>query len=272
MKTTTNLDLDPESFGGEDFPSDPKDGIFPAIISKEDEQFIKELYENNPHLKNKQSPDVLRASNAVRLNKYHFFEGSNEFHEGMDWIQTYSGKRFTPTAPIPGAIVIQDIAHSLSMQCRFTGHVERFYSVAQHSVMVSYICDMKDAKWGLLHDASEAYLIDVPRPLKRSGNFDAYLDYEKTMQKAVCQRFFLSEEEPESVKRADKILLATEARDLMGPLHPDWHVDDKPLAFTIEPASPQEAKIMFMKRFCELFELPGDYREYLHYRHDMYHV
>jgi 5'-deoxynucleotidase YfbR-like HD superfamily hydrolase len=131
--------------------------------------------------------------------------------------------------------------------------------------MVSYICNFEDALWGLLHDASEAYLVDVPRPLKRSGKFDAYLEFEANMQKAICKRFGLPEVEPPSVKKADKILLATEARDLMGPLRSDWTQPCEPLPFKIDPLPPQEAKNLFMKRFFELTNSPHGYAHYLSY-------
>lgn len=168
------------------------------------------------------------------------------------WIQTYTGKRFNPLNPKYEDIDIEDIAHALSMQCRFTGHCQEFYSVAQHSVLVSYICNMEDALYGLLHDASEAYITDISSPLKRSGKFDFYIDIEKVLQEAVYKKFGLSHIEPESVKKADKILLATEARDLMGPLHKDWRSQAEPLLFKIDPMSPKEAKQAFLKRFNSL--------------------
>lgn len=208
------------------------------IISPEAEAVIHKFYDENPALRQKEDA----------------------------WIQTYSGRRFYPTNPYVDAIVIQDIAHALSMQCRFSGHVKKFYSVAQHCVLVSYICDFEDALWGLLHDASEAYLVDVPSPLKRSGKFDAYITFEKQMQDAICKRFNLDTKEPPSVKRADKLLLATEARDLMGPLHTDWVQPCEPLPFTITPLPPEEAKDLFMKRFFELTDSPDGYAHYLAYK------
>ena len=211
----------------------------PIIVSNEEETVIKQFFEEHPTLKQANFPSP--------------FHGSAKFHPEEAWIQTYSGQRFNPTKPVPEAIVIQDIAHSLSMQCRFSGHVKQFYSVARHSVMVSYICDMKDALWGLLHDASEAYLVDVPRPLKQSGKFDSYLFFESQMQEAVCQRFGLPDSEPDSVKKADKIMLATEARDLMAPLREDWIQTIEPLLFKIDPLPPEEAKKAFLKRFFELY-------------------
>lgn len=205
---------------------------------------------------------------AHSLNTFHDGTGIEAgFDRDAAWIQTHSGRRFNPTKPNPNAIVIQDIAHALSMQCRFSGHCRKFYSVAQHSVLVSYICDSADALWGLLHDASEAYLVDVPRPLKRSGKFNAYIEFETQMQEAICRRFGLPFQEPPSVKKADTVLLATEARDLMAPLHPDWVQPVDPLPFLIEPWGPDKAKDMFMKRFFELIGADKThYEHYLRYR------
>jgi len=168
------------------------------------------------------------------------------------WIQTFSGRKFFPLSPNASDISLLDIAHALSNICRFTGHTKEFYSVAQHCVLVSYICDSKDAIAGLLHDASEAYLSDIARPLKHSGSFEEYRKIEKHLQSMIFQKFGLSLEEPEGVKRADNILLATEARDLLSPLNEDWVQSAKPLPFTITPLSPKEAKALFLDRFDEL--------------------
>lgn len=182
----------------------------------------------------------------------------DEFNPKAAWIQTYSGIRFTPTEPVVSNIIIQDIAHSLSMQCRFTGHVNgpHPYTVAQHSVLVSYLCDTSDALEGLLHDATEAYLVDIPAPLKRSGLFDAYMDFESLMAKAIDERFGLKPE-PESVKLADKRILACEARDFMCPIRDDWDYPYQPIPFYIKPVAPTEAKDMFLKRFYELAKTPN---------------
>lgn len=232
-------------------------------------------------LENAEFPPLATPEQIDAMNKAHrkimLTEKVNIFHNGTGmttgydreaaWIQTHSGRRFNPTNPNPDAIVIQDIAHALSMQCRFSGHCKKFYSVAQHSVLVSHICDQDDALWGLLHDASEAYLVDVPRPLKRSGKFQAYIEFEARMQEAVCKRFGLPYQEPPSVKKADAKLLATEARDLMSPLHPDWLQPVTPLPFTIEAWGPDKAKDMFMQRFFELIGAdPSNYEHYLKYR------
>ena len=181
------------------------------------------------------------------------------FDENSPWIQTFTGRRFCPTNPNPKAIVIQDIAHSLSMLCRFTGHCKDFYSVAQHSVLVSYICDSQDALWGLLHDASEYVLQDLPRPLKHSGKLDQYIKFEEKMQQAICTRFNLPFEEPLSVKKADTQLLSTEARDLLTFLHSDWTQPIEPLPFRIEAWDNKKAEMMFLKRFYQLMGAKNNY-------------
>lgn len=242
-KETKHFTIDPMSmkgaadeFGGSDFPN------WEPIATPEQEAAIQDLFQRVSNLNNSSAP--LASDTGLG-----FTDG---FDAKAPWIQTFSGRRFNPTQPDYRSIVIQDIAHALSMQCRFSGHCRYFYSVAQHSVLVSHICDQGDALWGLMHDASEAYLVDVPRPLKQSGKFQAYLDFEEKMQEAVCQRFGLSIKEPPSVKVADKALLATEARDLMAPLHPDWRQPVDPLPFRIEPWDPARAKVEFMDRFSKL--------------------
>lgn len=214
------------------------------LLSEEEKLVIEKFFLDHSDLKSKKYDN--------RSLKYEI--GSEEFFSDEAWIQTFSGKRFTPTNPNYESIVIQDIAHALSMQCRFSGHVKKFYSVAQHSVLVSYLCDSKDALWGLLHDATEAYLVDIPRPLKRSGKFDAYLEFEKNMQTAICTRFGLIDLEPLSVKMADKIMLATEARDLMCPLRSDWICLIEPLPMKIEPMMPEDAESLFLERFYTLMK------------------
>jgi hypothetical protein len=132
-----------------------------------------------------------------------------------DWIQTYSGAAFWPLDPWHNEVLIEDIAHALSMQCRYTGHTREFYSVAQHSVLVSTICDAQDAAWGLLHDASEAYLCDVSRPVKVQPELEPYRAAEQKVQAVIMERFGIEGAEPQSVKRADRAMLWIEYRDQM---------------------------------------------------------
>jgi len=253
--------IGPECFGGSDYDLDLASidvGRLNHDGFDEAEGLMKQFKETQAKI----TPEY-KLNVDQTVGKY--TKGSLDFDPQEAWIQTYSGKRFTPIKPNAAAIVIQDIAHSLSMQCRFSGHVREFYSVAQHCVLVSHVCDSKDALWGLLHDATEAYLVDVPRPLKHSGKFGAYIECEKIMQKAICEIFLLPNEEPESVRKADTVLLATEARDLLGQLRSDWTQPTKPLPFKIEALSPREAKLLYLERFFELIGCPEGFNRYMEY-------
>ena len=108
-----------------------------------------------------------------------------------DWIQTYQGTQMYPLDPLAVEIDIRDIAHALSNLCRFNGHVKKFYSVAEHCCHVSDLFDSKYLRLvGLLHDASEAYLCDMPRPIKRSDGFATlYLEAEEKLMQVIATKF-----------------------------------------------------------------------------------
>lgn len=168
------------------------------------------------------------------------------------WIITYTGKRFYPLDPIVSDIDINDIAHALSNQARFAGHSTQFYSVAQHSVLVSVVCPEEYALWGLLHDATEAYLVDVPSPLKKCKEFSFYREVEKKLMNVICDSFNLPHDEPPSVKDVDKRMLATEARDLTMSEGRGWFIESEPFEFHIKPWTPEYARVKFMSRFHDL--------------------
>jgi hypothetical protein len=159
-----------------------------------------------------------------------------------------------PLDPRPEEICIEDIAHALSNLCRFTGHCREFYSVAEHSVRVSYACDPKDALWGLLHDAPEAYLADMSRPVKRYSEFGAiYRQIEARLMDQIVIKFGLSQfGTPASVEYADTVLLMTEKRDLMHGCNKAWEDTAEPLEDIIRPRYPYDARQMFLKRFRQL--------------------
>jgi len=126
-------------------------------------------------------------------------------------IQLFSGRVVDPLRPDPAWIDPVDIAHSLGQLARYTGHMCEFYSVGEHSVHVSQACDPEDALWGLLHDASEAYLGDMSTPLKHEPTFsDAYRVAESRLMAAICERFGLPPYQPASVSRADRAMLERE--------------------------------------------------------------
>jgi hypothetical protein len=175
---------------------------------------------------------------------------------GARYFRTYTGRVIHPLDPKPHEISIFDIARSLSHICRFLGHTDAFYSVAQHCVLVSQHVPQEDRLWGLLHDAPEAYLCDLPAPIKRDPQMAIYRIAEDRLMLAVCQRYGLRPEMPTSVMRADKVLLATEFRDVTTVDDPDWIIDEcgeKPLPeYHIAAWAPAYSEQMFLARFEEL--------------------
>jgi hypothetical protein len=169
-------------------------------------------------------------------------------------IGLFSGMRFWPLEPDPDKVCIEDIAHALSCQCRFGGHSWKFYSVAEHSVQVSNQCAPEDALWGLLHDASEAYLCDIPRPLKELSEFAAYREAECRLQRVIAVRFGLPPEQPASVTEADDTMLWIEAHSLLGSIEEEA-IRDIPIPLEMQivsPLLPAEAERLFLDRFKEL--------------------
>jgi hypothetical protein len=180
-------------------------------------------------------------------------KGGGAVTRTSDWIQTFSGRQFWPLEPAPEDVHIVDIAHALSNICRYTGHTREFYSVADHSIRVSKIVPAEDALWGLLHDASEAYICDVARPVKHFPAFgELYRQIEDRLMAAICQKFGLPLEQPASIKTADNILLHTERRDLMARPPQPWRDPHEPLPDIIRPLMPFVAERNFRRRFREL--------------------
>ena len=169
---------------------------------------------------------------------------------GSYWIQTYTGRKFVLTDPRPEDVCIEDIAHSLSLQCRFNGHCIDHYSVAEHSHRVSGIVPPEHALAGLLHDAAEAYIGDMVKPLKMM--MPAFREVEREIMMAVCCAFEIAWPIAECVKKADCIMLATEARDLMAMPPDDWHLTEEPDRGLIIPVTPLRAEYNFLKAFEDL--------------------
>jgi hypothetical protein len=168
----------------------------------------------------------------------------------MSWIQTFTGRKFYSVEPRAEDIDVRDIAHSLANLCRFNGHCLRYYSVAEHSVRVSRVLPSRLSLWGLLHDAGEAYLTDLPRPVKQF--LPQFTELEDRVLFRVAERFGLSWPMPAEVKHADNVLLATEARDLMAPPPEPWNLGVEPLVERIEPMLPPEAERWFLDEFERL--------------------
>lgn len=174
-------------------------------------------------------------------------------------IQTYTGRIVYPLDLRYDEVDIRDIAHALSNSCRYAGHTSHFYSVAEHSVYVSQMAEkaarsskakLEAAKAGLLHDASEAYLVDLPRPVK--DFMPEYRNYEQTAQFVISEVFDIEWPFPKEVHDADDRMLVTEMRDLMPVVR--WEGKKlTPYSFAIEGLTPRQAEKAFLRRYHELF-------------------
>ena len=174
----------------------------------------------------------------------------------MSWIQTHSGIPFDVLDPDPEAVYIEDIATALSRLCRFGGHTDRFYSVAEHCLLVSHAVEEYGcALEGLMHDAAEAYIGDLVRPVKQC--LPAFEEFEAGLQRAVARRFGLAPNycDLTRVKEADLRMLATERQHLLEPCERRWESLEGVRPYTwLQPAcmTPDEARQSFLSRFTEL--------------------
>lgn len=177
------------------------------------------------------------------------YANGNDARRG-NWQQVFTGRQFWPIDPRADEVDIRDIAHALSLQCRYAGHCERFYSVAEHSVLVSHVVPRELALMGLLHDATEAYVIDVPRPLKPF--LTGYAEIERNVWIAIADRFGLPHDMPREIKDADNAVLLKEAEEIMKPHPAPWCIPGRPAKVKINCLAPGGAERLFLARFNEL--------------------
>lgn len=190
-----------------------------------------------------------------------------------NWMQTTTGGRFYPLDPTPEQVNIEDIANALSMQCRYNGHVNKFYSVAEHCVLLSqskavrvsqYLAEQKtDPQWALMHDAAEAYVGDMVRPLK--AHISEFSKIEDRILLAIASAVGLPIAQgdytniiPEVVREADARILLDEKKVILASSLHQWDIAKsglEPLGdVTIEGWTPPEARVKFLERFEELFQ------------------
>ena len=176
-------------------------------------------------------------------------------------METYTGKQIDVLNMTQDDISIEDIAHSLALQCRFNGHCKRFYSIAQHSVYAATIpLDAISAElrlFNLLHDAAEAYLGDLIRPIKIV--VPQFQELEDVISRLVYLKFCgrtPTYDEHQWIKEVDSRLLTTEARTLMftGGFGSNWIAQDMdiPFSLAIIPWPPEAAERVFLSVFGEL--------------------
>jgi hypothetical protein len=142
-----------------------------------------------------------------------------------DWFVTFTGRRFYPLDARVEDIDIRDIAHSLALQSRWMGHCKKYYSIASHSLACARVAEMTNqppevVAWALMHDASEAYVGDVIRPIKRSllvwdgsgvDEPEVFKEIENRLHQLIAERFGLPWPMPEAVHEIDNRMLVTEA-------------------------------------------------------------
>lgn len=166
-------------------------------------------------------------------------------HDRGPWIQTFTGRQFFPLDPQSDEICIEDIAHALANTCRFNGHVRKFYSVAEHSVFVALNVPLQFRPAALLHDASEAYICDLPRPIKH--NVVGYKEAEDKVMAAIFAKFNLKLPLPKIVKEVDNRILFDERDTLMGDPPAPWDFEADPLGVQLRAWLPEDAEQAFLQ-------------------------
>ena len=171
-------------------------------------------------------------------------------HKGPT-IMLASGRRFDLLNPVANEFDIEDIAHGLAHVCRYAGQCRTFYSVAEHSLLVSETVD-EHAFEALLHDAAEAFIGDITRPLKQL--LPDYKAIEAEIESAISERFELSMAAKRTIKEADLRVLAAEQMQIMAPGCADWASEAgiNPADITVRGLLPSQAKAEFLHRFREL--------------------
>ncbi|QYF92808.1 phosphohydrolase [Massilia sp. PAMC28688] len=180
-------------------------------------------------------------------------------HAGVTtpYVSTFLGNRFYPLEPRIDQVAIEDIAHGLAYQCRFNGQTQQFYSVAQHSLIVASLVPTDLRLAALLHDAAEAYLGDMVKPLKVL--LPAFAAIEEAVTAIIATTFAVDFSDYAPIKRADLIALATEKRDLMPHSTERWsYLDDvRPMPQKIVVMGPDDAKQAYLREFKRLVRVSG---------------
>lgn len=171
------------------------------------------------------------------------------------WMQTVSGKAFWPLDPRPEELDIYDIAHALGMMCRYGGHCSRFYSVAEHSVLMANYAELhlgaELAKIALMHDATEAYLSDVIRPVK--VHLSNYKEIEGRLWLCIAERFGLPKVIPDEVHHLDNCILRDEMDALHMPPPMEWDIPKQRLGVQIVGIDPRTAGWVFSATYHRLW-------------------
>ena len=165
------------------------------------------------------------------------------------WMMLASATPFYPFDPDPATIHIEDIARALSHICRYGGHVRRFYSVAEHCVHVASVAPEPLKLDALLHDGAEAYLGDIPRPIKKHPDMEGWRAAEMIVNAALADRFDLARPMPLVVKAIDDRIILDEWAALMPATNLDIGVSGPGLGIHIHGWAPDQARDAFMSAF-----------------------
>lgn len=182
-------------------------------------------------------------------------------------LATFTGKLFDPMQPDPNLFELQDIAHALANLCRYNGQTARFYSVAEHSLLVCLVVGFRAEamglpadevlrlrRWALVHDATEAYLGDVPSPIKRLPALQPYRDAEAHLARLLASWFGLEGDEPSLVTSVDKEICGTEKHWLFTK-HDGfaWKTEAVIPGLVCGVLDPEEAEARWLAKYEELF-------------------
>lgn len=179
------------------------------------------------------------------------------------WMRTFTNKHYWPLDPRPEEVDIVDIAHHLSQLCRYTGATPRFYSVAEHSYLMSFAVPREHQLCALLHDATEAYLGDIGRPLKYANGMEGYKIIEKlNWERAIAPAFGLPLKQPEIIKKLDMAMLHVEMKAMNMDINlaiadTEMSVDSLP-DIEINNWPPESAEMLFLQRYYDLVKHAPD--------------
>lgn len=210
-------------------------------------------------------PEVAHAAEDGRVPYLH--SADPDAGSAGGWNECYTGTRFYTFDPRPADVRIDDIAHSLSLQCRYNGNCKRFYSVAEHSCLLAdyvehtppwprtgvpndtnFAARARDALTALMHDAAEAYIGDLIRPVKH--RMPEFKQLESLIEHCVFPVYGLDPVLPPWMKDLDSRILCDERRQVMLTQTNEWSTDQlKPLGVRIQFWPPARAEFEFRRRF-----------------------
>lgn len=174
-------------------------------------------------------------------------------NHGNPWLETFTGRRFWPAEPRVQDITVFDIAHSLAYKCRYNGHTCRYYSVAEHSVVLAMFArhlqhPVELQYHMLMHDGSETYLPDVPRPIKHF--FPELVAMEKHLDGVIREWAGLGQTVPQMVKEWDSRIIVDERQQVLLPSGNSWQSDSlQPLGVQLSSLPPHEAEAAFLNAY-----------------------